>query len=148
DIYQKDASGAHNEELLYESDDYKRPSSCSADGRFLAFARLVRPNRKGDIWILPLTGDHTPFPFIQTPQFDEGHAQFSPDGHFIAYDSDESGSRQVYIAPFPGPGAKQQVSTTVGDDPIWRRDGKELFFLSEGKMMVAEVKTNGSGLEI
>jgi eukaryotic-like serine/threonine-protein kinase len=148
DIYQKDAGGGRNEESLFESDDYKRPTSCSADGRFLAYARLEGPNRKGDIWILPLTGEHKPFPLIQTPQFDEAHAQFSPDGRFVAYDSDESGTRQIYVTPFPGPGAKQQVSTTTGEDPIWRKDGKELFFLSEGKMMAAEVKTNGSDLQI
>jgi serine/threonine protein kinase/Tol biopolymer transport system component len=158
DIYQKDASGARNEELLLASDDYilantptrgtMRPSSCSADGRFLAYTRLEGPNRKGDIWVLPLTGERKPFPLIQTPQFDEAHAQFSPDGRFVAYDSDESGSRQVYVTAFPGPGGKQQVSTSGGEDPIWRRDGRELFFLSEGKMMAAEVKTNGSGLDI
>jgi dipeptidyl aminopeptidase/acylaminoacyl peptidase len=97
---------------------------------------------------LPLTGGRKPFPLIQTPQFDEAHAQFSPDGRFVAYDSDESGSRQVYVTAFPGPGGKQQVSTGGGEDPIWRRDGRELFFLSEGKMMAAEVKTNGSGLDV
>ena len=148
DIYQKDASGARDEELLYESDEVKRPSSWSADGRFLAYARLDGPGRKGDIWILPLTGERKPVPFIQTPQFDENHAQFSPDGRFVAYDSDELGKRQVYVTAFPGPGGKQQVSTGGGEDPVWRRDGKELFFLSEGKLMVAEVTTNGSTLEI
>jgi eukaryotic-like serine/threonine-protein kinase len=148
DIYQKDVSGARDEELLFESNDVKRPNSCSADGRFLAYARFEGPGRKGDIWVLPLTGERKPFPFIQTPQFDEAHAKFSPDGRFIAYDSDESGKRQVYVTAFPGPGGKQQVSTSGGEDPIWRRDGRELFFLSEGKMMAAEVKTNGSSLEI
>jgi serine/threonine protein kinase len=148
DIYQKDASGAHNEELLFESNDFKRPTSASADGRFLAYSRLDGPGAKGDIWILPLSGERKPFPFIQTSQFAEAHAQFSPDGRFIAYDSDESGSRQVYVTSFPGPGGKQQVSTNGGDDPVWRKDGKELFFLSDGKMMAAEVKTTGSGLEI
>jgi Serine/threonine protein kinase len=158
DIYQKDASGARNEELLLASDDSTpansitrgnmRPSSCSADGRFLVYTRLEVTNRKGDIWVLPLTGERKPFPLIPTPQFDEAHAQFSPDGRFLAYDSDESGSRQVYVTAFPGPGGKQQVSTNGGEDPIWRRDGRELFFLSEGKMMAAQVKTNGSGLDI
>jgi Tol biopolymer transport system component len=148
DIYQKDASGARNEELLYESNEVKRPSSYSADGRFLAYTSLEGPGRKGDIWVLPLTGERKPFPFIQTPQFDEAHAQFSPDGRFLAYDSDELGKRQVYVTAFPGLGGKQQVSANGGDDPVWRRDGKELFFLSEGKLMAAEVKTNGASLEI
>ena len=148
DIYEKDASGARNEELLFESDDHKRPTSCSADGRFLAYVTVEGPSRKGDVWILPLTGERKPFPFIQTPQFDEERAQFSPDGRFIAYDSDESGRRQVYVMSFPGPGGKQQVSIDGGEDLIWRRDGRELFFLSESKMMAADVKTNGSSMEI
>ncbi len=148
DLYQKDASGARDEEVLFQSEGIKRPSSWSADGRFLAFAWLEGPNRKGDIWVLPLTGERKPFPFIQTSQFDEEHAQFSPDGRFVAYDSDESGSRQVYVTSFPGPGGKQQVSTGGGEDPVWRGDGKELFFLFEGKLMAAEVKAKGSGLDI
>ena len=148
DIYQKDASGARDEELLFESNEYKRPTSWSADGRFLAYTRLEGAGGKGDIWILPLSGERRPFPFIQTSQFDESHAQFSPDGRFVAYESDESGSRQVYVTFFPGPGGKQQVSTNGGEDPVWRRDGKELFFLSQGKLMAAEVKTNGTSVEV
>src|SRR6266571_402097 len=148
DIYQKDASGARNEELLFESNEYKRPTSWSADGRFLAYASSDGPNGKADIWIFPFSGDRKPFPFTQTAQFDEQRARFSPDGRFVAYDSDESGSRQVYVTAFPGPGGKLQVSTNGGSDPIWRGDGKELFFLSEGKLMAAEVKAKGSGLDI
>jgi len=148
DIYQKDASLAHDEELLFESNDIKRPSSVSPDGQFLAYTRLERPGTKGDIWILPLSGEKKPFPMTQTAQFDESHAQFSPDGRFIAYDSDESGTRQVYVMPFPGAGAKQQVSTNGGEDPIWRKDGKELFFLSAGKMMAVETNTTGSSLDV
>jgi WD40-like Beta Propeller Repeat len=124
------------------------PTSWSADGRFLAYMSSDGPNGKGDIWVLPLAGERKPFPFLQTPQFDEQRARFSPDGRFVAYDSDESGKRQVYVTAFPGPGGKQQVSTDGGEDAVWRGDGRELFFLSEGKLMAAEVKTNGSGLEI
>ena len=148
DLYLKDASGARDEEVLFESNEYKRPTSWSADGRFLAYTRSEGPPGKADIWILPLSGERKPFPFIQTSQFDEERARFSPDGRFVAYDSDESGSRQVYVTSFPGPGGKQQVSTNSGEDPVWRRDGKELFFLSEGKLMAAEVKANGSSLDI
>src|SRR5262249_29691012 len=62
--------------------------------------------------------------------------------------SDEAGSTQVYVTSFPGPGGKRQVSTGGGREPIWRRDSKELFFLAEGKLMAAEVKANGSSLDI
>jgi len=148
DLYQKDASGARDEEVLFESNDYKWPTSWSADGHFLTYTRLDGPTGKGDIWILPLSGERKPFPFLQTSQFDEEHARFSPDGRFVAYDSDESGSRQVYVTSFPGPGGKQQFSTNGGEDPVWRRDGKELFFLSQGKLMAAEVKANGTSLDI
>ena len=148
DLYVKDASGARDEEMLFESNEYKRPSSWSADGRFLAFTSSDGPSGKGDIWVLPLSGERKPFPFTQTTQFDEQRARFSPDGHFIAYDSDESGTRQVYVTAFPGPGGKKQVSTNGGVDPVWRRDGKELFFLFEGKLMAAEVKSNGSSMDI
>ena len=148
DIYQKDASGARDDELLFASNEYKRPTSWSADGRFLAYTRLEGAGGKGDIWILPLSGERKPFPFIQSSQFDESHAQFSPDGRFVAYESDESGTRQVYVTSFPGPGGKQQVSTNGGEDPVWRRDGKELFFLSQGKLMAAEVKANSTSLDV
>lgn len=147
DLYEKDSSLAHAEELLYESDQYKRPTSWSDDGRFLIYTVSDGPTSKGDIWILPMVGERNPFPFIQTEQFDEGRARFSHDGRFVAYDSDESGIRQVYVAPFPGTGGKQQVSPNGGEDAMWRKDGKELFFLSEGKLMSADVKTNGSALE-
>jgi serine/threonine protein kinase/Tol biopolymer transport system component len=148
DLYLKDASGARDEEPLFESDEYKRATSWSADGRFIAYISSEGRNGKGDIWVLPLAGERKPFPFIQTPQIDEERARFSPDGRFVAYDSDESGKRQVYVTPFPGPGGKQQVSTDGGEDPVWRGDGRELFFLSEGKMMATEVKANGSGVDI
>jgi Tol biopolymer transport system component len=147
DIYQKDSSGARNEEVLLESSEIKYPTSWSSDGRFIAYTSRAMLPDKGQIWVLPLFGERKPFPFLQT-RFDEAHAQFSPDGHLIAYDSDESGSRQVYVASFPGPGGKRQVSTGGGEDPIWRRDGKEIYFLSEGKLMAAEVKSNGSSLDL
>ncbi|MCA1605718.1 MAG: hypothetical protein LC775_09655, partial [Acidobacteria bacterium] len=110
DIYQKPSSGAGNEEVLFESNEGKATTSWSPDGRFIAFTNTdTKANTKQDLWILPLFGDRKPFPFLQTP-FNEFFAQFSPDGHWIAYVSDESGSNQVYIAPFPAPGGKRQLS--------------------------------------
>jgi serine/threonine protein kinase len=147
-LYLKDANGARDEDLLFESDEYKRPTSWSADGHFLAYTSSDGPSGKGDIWIFPFSGERKPFQFTHTAQFDEQRARFSPNGRFVAYDSDESGSRQVYVTSFPGPGGKLQVSTNGGEDPVWRRDGKELFFLFEGKLMAAEVKANGSGVDI
>jgi serine/threonine protein kinase/Tol biopolymer transport system component len=146
DLYVKPSSGTSDEELLLGGEEDKIPRSWSSDGRFIAYEQLDTKG-KHTIWILPLSGDRKPFPFRQT-QFDELDPQFSPDGRWIAYYSTESGTFDVYIAPFPGPGGKFQVSTGGGITPSWRRDGKELFFLTlDGELMAVDVKSKGSTLE-
>ena len=149
DVYQKAANGNGSEELLFQSDEIKNPTSWSADGRFIAFTNTDRKaNTKDDLWILPLFGDRKPYPFLQTP-FNEFDAQFSPDGRWIAYVSDESGNNQVYLAPFPGPGGKREVSRDGGTEPRWRGDGKELFFVAaDKKLMAAAVDVKADTLEI
>jgi Tol biopolymer transport system component len=107
--------------------------------------------------VLPLFGERKPFPFVQSP-FVEDWAEFSPDGRWVAYESNESGRSEVYVSPFPGPGGKWQVSTAGGIEPRWRHDGKEIFFLAAaansgygrdaGKLMAAAVRADGSRLEI
>ena len=149
DIYQKASSGAGGEEVLFESNENKVVTSCSADGRFVTYTNTdTKANTKQDLWILPLSGDRKPFPFLQT-QFNEFGAQFSPDGHWIAYVSDESSKNQIYIAPFPGPGGKWQLSRDGGVEPRWHGDGKELFFLApDNKLMAVSVNAKKSSLEI
>jgi len=88
------------------------------------------------LWALPLTGDKKPFPVVQTA-FDETQGQFSPDGKWLAYTSNESGSDQVYVRPFPDAGGKWQVSTGGGNQPRWRPDGKELFYVSRNARLMA-----------
>jgi hypothetical protein len=118
----------------------------SRDGRFLLYQQND-PKTRYDLWVLSLEGDprqagtegRKPKPFLQTP-FDESHAQFSPDGHWIAYTSNESSRPEVYVQPFPGPGGKWQVSTSGGMLPLWRGDGKEMFYLNQGKLMSVEVR--------
>jgi hypothetical protein len=83
-----------------------------------------------------VNGDRAPFPVVAT-EFNESNAQFSPDGKWIAYQSNESGRSEVYLQPFPGPGARMRVSTDGGDQARWRRDGKELFFLTLDDRLVA-----------
>ena len=142
-FYQKLASGAGQEELLLQSSNPIAPIDWSADGRYILYTQ-IDPKAKGDVWVLPLEGDRKPFPFLQTSS-DEGSAVFSPDGRWIAYQSDESGSAEVYVQTFPASGGKWPVSTKGGRVPQWRRDGKELFYLSsDGKMMAVEVKTSGT----
>jgi dipeptidyl aminopeptidase/acylaminoacyl peptidase len=115
------------------------PTDWSSDGRFIAYGR----NTGGSpgIWILPLAGDRKPVAFAETP-FSERNAAFSPDGRWIAYQSSETGQWQVYVQPFPRTGGKSLVSINGGEQPTWRADGKELFFLGpDSKMMVATIDT-------
>jgi serine/threonine protein kinase len=99
-----------------------------------------------DIWILPLSGERKPQPFLKT-RFNESGARFSPDGRWIAYDSDESGSVEVYVSPREGGGARTRVSTAGGFWPRWRRDGRELFYCAPGRRMMAASVQAGPGFE-
>jgi len=141
DIYQKPVTGSGQEELLYHSEGLKKwPSSSSPDGRFIVFSGSDEKTGD-DLWILPLSGDRKPRVYLQTP-FNEYNAAISPDGHWLAYTSDESGRNEVYVQPFPGPGAKFQVSTGGGDWAGWSPDGRELsFFTSDGRLMVSAIQT-------
>jgi Tol biopolymer transport system component len=143
ELFQKSLAGTSQEEPLLESEASKYPYSWSSDGRFLAYEARGIPNTATDIWILPLTGDRKPFPFLQT-QFLERTPYFSPDGRWLAYVSDESGRDEVYVAPFPGPGRKWQISTNGGDRPRWRRDLREIYYMSpDNKIMAVEVRALG-----
>jgi dipeptidyl aminopeptidase/acylaminoacyl peptidase len=97
-----------------------------------------KPDGKRDIWVVSAGGN--PVPFLLTP-FDERTPRFSPDGKWLAYVSDESGRNDVYVQPFPGPGAKWLVSTDGGIDPVWSKDGRELFFRHGDELMAVSVAT-------
>jgi Tol biopolymer transport system component len=149
DLYQKASSGAGVEEGLLTGCLDKYPMGWTPDGRFILFM-VTAPKTGLDLWVLPLFGDRKPFPFLQT-QFNEINSRFSPDGRWIAYSSNESGRYEVYVAPFPGPGGKWQVSTAGGDWPRWRRDGKEIFYVApapDEKLMAAVVNGGGSAFEV
>jgi Tol biopolymer transport system component len=147
DLYQKAASGAGNEELLYANAFNKYPQSYSRDGRFLLYVEIGAGSGQ-DLWVLPLFGDRKPFVFLKTP-FNEGlGAQFSPDGHLVGYASNESGQNEVYVKPFPGPGPTWQVSNAGGNLIRWRRDGREIFYASitlqaRRRIMSATVVSDG-----
>ena len=117
----------------------------SADGRFILY-RVLGAKTKNDIWVLPLFGERKPYPLLQT-EFGEFWARFSPDGRWVAYVSDETGTNEVYVREFSGSGGRLQVSVGGGSSPSWRRDGKELFYNSGGKLMAVDVKVSGSGFE-
>jgi eukaryotic-like serine/threonine-protein kinase len=138
-LYQKVAGGVGNEEVLLKSSEAKVPDDWSSDGQFIVYETL-NPKTKWDLWVLPMSGDRQPFPFLQT-EFNELQAQFSPDGKWIAYTSDESGAREVYAQTFPASGGKWRVSTDGGSQPRWRHDGKELFYIAfDRKLMAVDVK--------
>jgi len=144
-LYQKAANGVGSEELLLESPSDDRPLSWSRDGRYLAYARLDPAGKtKLDIWILPLFGDRKPFPFLES-EFNEASGEFSPDGHWLAYASDETGKYEVYVVPFPGGSGKWQISTGGGSQPKWRGDGRELFYLApDNRVMAVDIAAGGS----
>jgi serine/threonine protein kinase len=138
-LYRKPANGAREEELLLRTNENKRPWSWSRDGRFLLYGTSVSPAfTSNDIWVLPMQGDHKPFPFQQT-RFDELAAQFSPDGHWVSYASSESGFFEVYVREFIAPrdsaaaGGKWIVSKGGGMFSQWRADGKELLLFSRAR---------------
>jgi serine/threonine protein kinase len=138
DLYQKLANASGSEEVLLQSAD--RPNSWSPDGRFILYNSA---QNNGDLMVAPLTGDRKPFPFLSTP-FSEMQGVFSPDGKWVAYQSDESGRFEIYVRPFPGPGGQWQVSTGGGSSPRWRADGKELYYVAPGdKMMVVAAVAQG-----
>lgn len=152
DLYRKPADGSRNEELLYADDLLKAPMSFAPDGASLAYRVFGDPTTGADIWILPdplgKPGASKPSPFMRTG-FDEDYPQFSPDGLWIAYESNESGRFEVYVAPFPGPGAKRQVSISGGTRSRWRMDGKELFYRGADKrQMAAAVDAKGGVFEV
>lgn len=136
-LYQKPSSGAGNDEALLKSGEDKFLQDWSPDGRFLLYA--TQSHGTGlDLWVLPLTGDnHKPSLYLKT-ELNEDHARFSPDGRFVAYTSSESGKNEIYVRPFPAPlGGKWMISTDGGFQPRWRRNGKELFYVSANAMLMA-----------
>ena len=144
-LYQKSSSGAGSEEAISKPSDRKYPTDWSLDGRFILYTQ-TSDNTQWDLWVIPLFEDRQPIPFLQT-KFNETSGVFSPDGKWIAYQSDDSGSYQVWVQSFPA-GSKWQVSNEGGSLPRFRRDGKELFYLAaNGKLMAVEVRANTSGLE-
>jgi len=142
-LYKKLSSGAGAEETLFKASDLRSPRDWSSDGKFILFERSD-PKTGSYLWVLPLFGDRKPIPFHQT-EFQELDGRFSPNGRWIAYDSNESGKREVYVQPFPASAGKWQISTNGGSDPIWRPDGKELFYLAtDGKIMAELVKADAT----
>jgi len=131
--------------LVVENGFRESISSFSSDGRYLFFdRRAAQTDSHMEIWALPLFGDRKPLPVLQNPQFDVLEPALSPDGKWLAYESPESGQAEIYVVPFRHGSGKWEVSTGGGRFPRWRRDGKELFYLSpDNKLMSAGIFGTG-----
>jgi Tol biopolymer transport system component/predicted Ser/Thr protein kinase len=144
EFYRRSAAGGGNEESVLATETERAaqiqsinlvPTDWSPDGRHIVFS-YPEVASGNDLWLLPLTGDRKPFRFLASPS-EEMHGNFSPDGHFIAYSSNESGKFEVYVQTFPLSDRKWQVSTDGGYEPRWRADGREIYYLSEDRKLMA-----------
>ncbi len=140
DIFWKPANGSGVAEPLITVDHQQRPACFSRDGRFLIY-RETHTRTGRDLWVLPLEGDQQPWAFTNTPLHAEIAPALSPDGRWLAYVSDLSGIREVYVTAFPGSDGIRQVSVEGGTEPVWSRDGSELFYRHGLALMVAAVET-------
>ena len=150
-LFSNRTDGTGAEERLIESHDSLTTQDWSPDGVSLLY--LVNSNdlsskSRFDLWVLPMTGNRTPVPFFSTP-FREQRGQFSPDGKWVAYTSDESGANEVYVQSFPARGGKLPVSIKGGDWVRWRRDGREMFYIAaDRRVMSVPVRPSAGSLEI
>jgi Tol biopolymer transport system component len=140
DLYLKRSSGAGADELLLGSTYPKFPLDWSRDGRFLLYL-VADPKTGWNLAAIPVSGDTSTPVVVANSPFEERGGQFSPDGHWVAYQSNETGRFEIYVQPFPQPTSKWQVSTAGGVDPRWSADGKELFFVApDGKLTASIVR--------
>ena len=144
ELYAKSAGGGGNEEvvLTYETQHaagIDTPnlvcSDWSPDGRYV-IGSLPQQTTGDDLWLIPLSGDRKPIKFLAPPS-DQIHGNFSPEGRFVAYSSNESGRFEVYVQTFPLSDRKWQVSTDGGYEPRWRADGREIYYLSQDRKLMA-----------
>jgi eukaryotic-like serine/threonine-protein kinase len=144
DIYQKSSSGVGNEQLVFQSNENEIPVDWSPNGRYVVFSR---PKSQGgnDTWVLDTAGDKKATPYNESP-FDKAHARISPDGRWVAYATNDSGSYQIVVQSFPDPnGGKWQITAQGGLEPKWRRDGRELYYLAlDGKLMAVPVSSDST----
>jgi Tol biopolymer transport system component len=145
-LFWKAADGTGTDERLTTSTNSQYASSVSSDNRWLAFYELSTTT-SADIWVMPLEGDRKPKPFLQTPAW-EGEAMFSPDSRWLAYVSSETGSAEVYVQPFPEGVSKGKwlVSSGGGREPVWSRNGRELFYRNGSQVMKVDVGVGTSFL--
>jgi eukaryotic-like serine/threonine-protein kinase len=139
-LYVKNTSGGP-EQLVLQNSNPLSPSDWSRDGKYLLYTE-VDAKSHGDIWYLPFDSSGkpgAPIPFLKTG-FNESLGQFSPDGRWVAYGSNESGKFEIYARPFPSGGGPIRISNNGGINPRWRADGKELYYLSNTELMAVPMQ--------
>jgi Tol biopolymer transport system component len=143
-LYQKQVTSTGEGLPLLETSQNMVPEDWSRDGRFLSYI-TQDPSGHWDIAVLPVGGNGKPFPVTQT-SYDEMSSQFSPDGHWIAFESNESGRNEIYVQPFPNAAAKTIVSTGGGLQPHWGPGGHELFYVApDGRLMTVAMRFRPDG---
>ena len=149
DLYVKPVKGGE-EQLLYQSDKVKAASDWSPDGRFVLYT-VADPSSDSDIWAIPVEGARKPFPVVQTKSSDRS-GQFSPDGQWVAYESNDSGRYEIYLQPFSAGGnsdGKVPVTTAGGAQARWRPDGKALFYIAiDGRLMEVPLRFGANGRSV
>ena len=140
DLYGRAADGSGGAELLFETSSQAIPGSWSPDGAMLAFYQAIDAGEDRDLWVLGREGDASLF---LATEFDEVSPMVSPDGRWVAYVSDQTGENHVYVQPFPGGGSVTSISTEGGTEPVWSRDGTNLFFRDGARMMAVDVDVEG-----
>lgn len=147
DLYMKDVLEPDREQpLLVDDAGSKHPFDWAPDGRSILYG-LAQPNSpRQDIWVLPLDENRPAFPWLAT-EFDESEARFSPNGRWIAYESDETGRREVFVRSFASPRVRVQISAGGGTKPEWRQDGRELYYVAQDYRLTAVLIGGGATLD-
>ena len=140
-IYSRSVTDGTPEQLLLRETTMAYPSDVSPDGSVLLYTRATGSST--DLWYVPLGADRMPHPFVQTA-FQERDGQFSPDGKWVAYQSNDAGHFEIYLQPFPGPGDRIQVSAGGGQHVRWARNGSELFFIAGDQRLTSIRVTVGA----
>jgi Tol biopolymer transport system component len=146
DLFIQPANGTGNPEPLLISPHDKSVQEWSPDGKSILFAVIAANARTPAIWHLPVAGHRKPAPVLQA-SFYINHGQVSPDGRWLAYRSNESGRFEIYVQNYPVSRGKWQISNSGGQEPRWRKDGKELFYVAGGKLMAAQIRSVGDTLQ-
>jgi eukaryotic-like serine/threonine-protein kinase len=141
-IFQKAADGLGSEQPVSSGSHNQAIDDLTSDGRYAIYDTASGSGQS--LWALPLSGNREPFAFVQG-NFVAASAQFSPNGHYVAYSSTETGQAEIYIQTFPKQTGRWEISTAGGAEPMWRHDGKELYYLTpDEKLMAVDVDTGSS----